>query len=123
MILQRVEQPDWLSNAYLVVDEPGGNGVLVDSNGVTDPLPSGSSARAPTITHVLLTHHHWDHVVEMEKLAERFGVPVLAHREDRRVARRQRSTETIDRRRRRSSRATCGSRRSTRPATAPTTSP
>ena len=38
MILTRVEQSDWLSNAYLVFDEPGGNGVLVDSNTVTDPL-------------------------------------------------------------------------------------
>ena len=38
MIIQRVEHGDWLSNAYLVVDEPGGTGVLVDSNEVTDPL-------------------------------------------------------------------------------------
>ena len=38
VILQRVEQSDWLSNAYLVVDRPGGSGVLVDSNGVTEPL-------------------------------------------------------------------------------------
>ena len=38
MILQRVEQAEWLSNAYLAVDEIGGTGVLVDSNGVTDPL-------------------------------------------------------------------------------------
>ena len=38
MILQRVEQADWLSNAYLIVDEAGGKGVLVDSNAITDPL-------------------------------------------------------------------------------------
>ena len=38
MLLTRVEQSDWLSNAYLVFDEPGGKGVLVDSNTVTDPL-------------------------------------------------------------------------------------
>ena len=31
------------------------------------------------ITHVLLTHHHWDHVLDVEQLAERFGAPVLAH--------------------------------------------
>ena len=79
MILQRVEQPDWLSNAYLVVDEPGGHGVLVDSNGVTEPLVERVEREGTTITHVLLTHHHSDHVVDAEKLAERFGVPVLAH--------------------------------------------
>ena len=79
MILQRVEQADWLSNAYLIVDQPGGHGVLVDSNEVTDPLVERVDREGTEITHVLLTHHHWDHVVGAERLAERFGVPVLAH--------------------------------------------
>jgi hydroxyacylglutathione hydrolase len=79
VILQRVEQADWLSNAYLIVDEPGGSGVLVDSNGVTDPLVERAEREGTTITHVLLTHHHWDHVVGAGELAERFGVPILAH--------------------------------------------
>ncbi len=79
MILQRVEQSDWLSNAYLVVDEPGGSGVLVDSNGVTDPLLERVDREGTEITHILLTHHHWDHVVGVEKLAKRYGAPVLAH--------------------------------------------
>src|SRR5688572_21224625 len=79
MILQRAQHPDFLSNAYLIVDEPGGHGVMVDSNGVTEPLVERAEREGTTITHVLLTHHHWDHVVEAEALAERFGVPVLAH--------------------------------------------
>jgi hydroxyacylglutathione hydrolase len=79
VILQRVEQADWLSNAYLIVDEPGGKGVMVDSNGVTDPLVERAEREGTEITHVLLTHHHWDHVVDAGKLAERFDVPVLAH--------------------------------------------
>ena len=79
MILQRVEEQNWLSNAYLVVDRPGGKGVLVDSNEVTDPLVERVEREGTEITHVLLTHHHWDHVVGVEKLAERFGAPVLAH--------------------------------------------
>ena len=79
MILQRVEQSDWLSNAYLVVDRPGGQGVLVDSNGVTDPLVERVEREGTEITHILLTHHHWDHVVGVERLVERFDVPVLAH--------------------------------------------
>ena len=79
MILQRVEQSEWLSNAYLVIDEPGGHGVLVDSNGVTDPLAERAEREGTEITHVVLTHHHWDHVFEMEELAKRFGVPIIAH--------------------------------------------
>lgn len=78
MILQRVEQSQWLSNAYLIVDEPGGHGVLVDSNGVTDPLAERAEREGTEITHLLLTHHHWDHVFGMEDLAERFGAPIVA---------------------------------------------
>jgi len=78
MILQRVEQSDWLSNAYLIVDEPGGKGVLVDSNSVTDPLAERAEREGTEITRLLLTHHHYDHVVGARKLAERFGVPIVA---------------------------------------------
>ena len=38
MILERAEHPEWTSNAYLVADGDGGHGVLVDSNGVEEPL-------------------------------------------------------------------------------------
>ena len=79
MILQRTEQADWLSNAYLIVDRPGGKGVIVDSNSVTEPLVERVEREGTEITHILLTHLHWDHVVGVEGLAERFGVPVLAH--------------------------------------------
>jgi hypothetical protein len=33
MIVERVEHPEWLSNAYLVAEGPGGQGVFIDSNG------------------------------------------------------------------------------------------
>lgn len=79
MQLQRVEQADWLSNAYLAVDRPGGNGVLVDSNGVVEPLLECVERDGTEITHVLLTHAHVDHVVDARDLAERFSVPLVAH--------------------------------------------
>jgi hydroxyacylglutathione hydrolase len=79
MILQRVEQAEWLSNAYLIVDRPGGSGVMVDSNGVTEPLVERVDREGTEITHILLTHSHPDHVLGVETLAERFGVPVVAH--------------------------------------------
>ncbi len=79
MIIQRAENPQFLSNAYLIVDRPGGSGVLVDSNEATDPLLERVEREGTTITHVLLTHHHWDHVVGLERLRERVGnPPVLA---------------------------------------------
>jgi hydroxyacylglutathione hydrolase len=79
LILERTEHPDWLSNAYLLGDEPGGHGVLVDSNGLNEPLIKAAEENDLTITHVLVTHHHPDHVVTCAEDARRFGVPVLAH--------------------------------------------
>jgi len=79
MIVERTEHPSWLSNAYLIADREGGNGVLVDSNGINRPLLEAADRLGVTVTHVLVTHHHHDHVVTCEEDARRFGVPVLGH--------------------------------------------
>lgn len=79
MIVERTEHPSWLSNAYLVADREGGHGVLVDSNGINQPLLDAVERLGITVTHVIVTHHHADHVVTCEEDAARFGVPVLAH--------------------------------------------
>ena len=77
MIVERAEHPQWTSNAYLVADEDGGHGALIDSNGVEEPLLALVDERSITITHVLVTHQHGDHVVDVAGLARRFGVPVV----------------------------------------------
>lgn len=79
MIIFRSEEHSFLSNAYLIADQLGGKGVLVDSNGETDPLCELADREGIEITHVLLTHHHYDHVLGVEKLAERYEVPVFGH--------------------------------------------
>jgi glyoxylase-like metal-dependent hydrolase (beta-lactamase superfamily II) len=60
-------------------DEPDGDGVLVDSNGLTAELEQRARADGITITHVLCTHGHPDHVVDVAEVAERVGAPLLAH--------------------------------------------
>ena len=77
MIIERVEHPAWLSNAYLIADRPGGHGVLVDSHGIVDPLLARIRDDEIEITHVIVTHHHEDHVVGIADLADRFGVPLV----------------------------------------------
>jgi hydroxyacylglutathione hydrolase len=80
VIIQRVENAQTLSNAYLVVDRPGGSGVLIDSNGVTDPLLERVEREGTEVTHILITHHHFDHVMNLGDMRERVGnPPVLAH--------------------------------------------
>jgi len=81
VIVERTENPSWLSNAYLVADGPGGHGVLIDGNGVPEPLLDRAERDDITITHVLVTHSHTDHVVDVDSIAGRLGVPLLAHPE------------------------------------------
>jgi hydroxyacylglutathione hydrolase len=79
VILERAEHPDWLSNAYLVADRAGGSGVLVDSNGVSEPLFQAIDRLGITITNVVLTHQHEDHIVGCAELARRFDVGLAGH--------------------------------------------
>jgi hydroxyacylglutathione hydrolase len=75
LIVQRVEHPQWLSNAYLVAE--GGTGVLIDANGLEGSLERYADAEGIEITHVLRTHSHPDHVVGIEELARRRGIPLV----------------------------------------------
>jgi glyoxylase-like metal-dependent hydrolase (beta-lactamase superfamily II) len=79
VIVDRVEHPSWLSNAYLLADAPGGHGVLVDSNGLEDALVERAERDGIAIDLVLCTHGHPDHVVAVEELARRVGAPLVAH--------------------------------------------
>ena len=80
MIVERTEHPQWLSNAYLFAEGPGGSGVLVDCNDVPNPLFERIVRDRIAITHILLTHHHADHIAGLAEVRVRAGSPpVLAH--------------------------------------------
>ncbi len=79
MIIERSLHPDWLSNTYLVAEEPGGKAVAIDAGGPSRPLMEKAESQGLEVTHLLLTHHHHDHVVEAQAWKDRFGVDVLAH--------------------------------------------
>jgi glyoxylase-like metal-dependent hydrolase (beta-lactamase superfamily II) len=80
MIVERSMHDQWLSNTYVVADELGGHAVMIDAGGPVAPLLS-FLARGPfELTHILLTHHHHDHVAELDQVLERHpDTPVLIH--------------------------------------------
>jgi len=84
MILDRSMNDSWLSNTYLIGDVAGGEGAFVDAGGPIGPLLDAVDRHALSVTHVLLTHHHHDHVAELGDLLERFpDAAVLAHPDER----------------------------------------
>ncbi len=78
MILERSLHPSWLSNAYVLADEPGGTAVFVDSGAPLEPLLDVVERERLTPTHLLVTHGHADHVAGNDELVERFGLEVTA---------------------------------------------
>lgn len=80
MIVERSLQPQFVSNTYLVVDGEGGPGFFVDAGGPVQPLIEAAERLGVEPTHVLLTHHHYDHVSEVAALLERWpGMAVMIH--------------------------------------------
>ncbi|HET9101908.1 MAG TPA: MBL fold metallo-hydrolase [Solirubrobacteraceae bacterium] len=70
----------WLSNTYIVADEPAGHAVMIDAGGPVEPLLAYLRRGQLTLTHVLLTHHHHDHVAELDAVKAAYpDVPVLIH--------------------------------------------
>jgi hydroxyacylglutathione hydrolase len=71
MIVERSMNDRGLSNTYLVLDERR-PAVVIDAGGPVEPLIDGSERWALTPSHVLLTHHHHDHVERVDGLTARW---------------------------------------------------
>jgi hydroxyacylglutathione hydrolase len=72
VLVAKSMDPGWLSNAYVVADEPGGTAVFVDSGAPLEPLLKAVEEWQVTPTHVMRTHSHPDHIAHESEL----GVPV-----------------------------------------------
>jgi glyoxylase-like metal-dependent hydrolase (beta-lactamase superfamily II) len=84
VIIERSMHDDWLSNTYLVADEMGSDAVMIDAGGPVEPLLRVLERMRFQLTHLLLTHHHHDHVAELERVRERWpDAAVLIHPSER----------------------------------------
>ena len=72
MIVEHATHPQFVSNTYLIADGEGGPAFFIDAGGPVEPLIEAADRLGLTPTHVLLTHHHFDHVSEVPKLRKRW---------------------------------------------------
>src|SRR5947209_356818 len=80
MLIERSLLPNFLTNTYLVARGDGAEALFVDAGGPVEPLIAFAREHDLTPTHILLTHHHGDHVQELGALREAYpGAAVLAH--------------------------------------------
>jgi hydroxyacylglutathione hydrolase len=80
VIVERSMNEDWLSNTYLVADELGSHAAMIDAGGPVEPLLDVLRRMRFELTHVLLTHHHHDHIAKLEQVRQAHpSAQVLIH--------------------------------------------
>jgi glyoxylase-like metal-dependent hydrolase (beta-lactamase superfamily II) len=85
MIIEKTMSDAWLSNTYLVADKPGGHAVLIDTGGPSGPILKAIDELRLTVSHVLCTHHHIDHVKHNADYRARYNCPVCGHSRERKL--------------------------------------
>lgn len=78
MILERSEDPGWLSNAYLVGE--GGEAIVIDTGAPLGPILGALERHGRRLAAILCTHRHGDHTGGNDDLVRRTGAAVLALR-------------------------------------------
>jgi hydroxyacylglutathione hydrolase len=72
MLVERAMHPQFLSNTFLVADGEGGPAFFIDAGGPVAPLIDAAERLDLAPTHILLTHHHFDHVSDVDQLLARW---------------------------------------------------
>lgn len=68
------------TNAYLVADTTTGDALVIDApQGTAEAIVAEAAKRGWKIGQIIITHTHWDHVLDAKALKEATGVPLLAH--------------------------------------------
>lgn len=68
------------TNAWLVVDETSREALLIDAPPEThDRIVAAVTERGLRLTQIVLTHTHWDHIVDAQALRASLDAPLIAH--------------------------------------------
>jgi glyoxylase-like metal-dependent hydrolase (beta-lactamase superfamily II) len=78
VILERSTHPEWLSNAYVIAARAGGSAIAIDSGAPLAPLFRAIEDHRLSLSAILCTHRHHDHVEGNRELASRTGASIFA---------------------------------------------
>jgi glyoxylase-like metal-dependent hydrolase (beta-lactamase superfamily II) len=68
------------TNAYLIVDEVTKDAIVIDAPpGITAPIVRAVRDAGATVRALVITHGHWDHIVDTKPLSGALDVPVHTH--------------------------------------------
>lgn len=70
-------------NSYLIYNEESKEGYIIDAPSKSKLFTEEINSKKLNIKYLLLTHGHWDHILELDYWKENFGVKVVAHEQTR----------------------------------------
>ncbi len=82
MLLERCAVAPFFKNGYVLGCEETREGVLIDPGDEVDDLLRAAAAHRLTITYILLTHAHLDHITGVDRAKRATGAPIGLHRDD-----------------------------------------
>lgn len=77
-----IQTGDMFVNCYLVYMNGKKEAVAIDPGGSEEKVLAQIEANGLTITHILLTHGHFDHIGAVRAVKEKTGAPVCIHEAD-----------------------------------------
>lgn len=84
-IFERREVGPLACNCYIVGDPTTRQAIVIDPGGDADVLAEAIATHQLTVTAIVATHAHFDHVIAAERLRELTGAPFYLHDSDRPV--------------------------------------
>ena len=80
MSVRQMKVGDEQNFVYLLIDEPSGEAIAIDSGFEIDPIVSVVRDEKLEVKYAVATHHHSDHAGSLWQLSRIFDAKVVAHR-------------------------------------------
>jgi hydroxyacylglutathione hydrolase len=80
LVIRRIPVGPLSTNCYLLVDAATREAVAIDPG--DEPQRVIDAAHDVTVTRIILTHAHWDHVLALPEVTDHWGCPVHLHPAD-----------------------------------------
>lgn len=70
------------TNAYIILDGETMEAALVDPGDEGDKLLSALESKGASLSYIILTHAHFDHILALSKIKKKTGASLLVHEDD-----------------------------------------
>lgn len=82
MKIEKILEPSFGENMYILVDEETKKCAVVDPGGAEDKILSYIKNNGLILEYILLTHGHGDHIGAVKSIREKTGAKVVAHTDE-----------------------------------------